>query len=112
MSPSDHAAFFDQIERLLDEYRGGKTLREGVRAVVDEARAAVIAQRRTALITARLDLADAIRAVCLGPHSYVQHRDRQPAWCESCGYAEDGTRIHTATELAERHARLAAGPGA
>lgn len=29
---------FDEIARLLDEYRGEKALREGVRAVVDRAR--------------------------------------------------------------------------
>ena len=45
---------------------------------------------------AQRDLADAIREACPGPHSYVQHRDRKPAWCEACGYAEDGTRIRPA----------------
>lgn len=52
-----------------------------------------IARMAAAAVDARLDLADAIREACLGPHGYVQHRDRQPPWCETCGYAEDGTRI-------------------
>lgn len=53
-----------------------------------------IAQARLAFIDARLDLADAVRDACPKPHSYVQHRDGQPAWCEACGYAEDGTQVH------------------
>lgn len=52
-----------------------------------------IAHARAAFIDARLNLADAIREACPKPHAYVQHRDRQPPWCEACGYAEDGTRI-------------------
>jgi hypothetical protein len=31
-------AAFDEIDRLLDQYRGQKALREGVQAVVDRAR--------------------------------------------------------------------------
>ncbi len=42
---------------------------------------------------ARIDLADALRAACSGPHDYVQHRDRQGPWCDMCGYAQDGTRV-------------------
>lgn len=40
-------------------------------------------------------LADTIREACPAgnSHAYVQHRDRKPAWCEACGYAEDGTLI-------------------
>ncbi len=53
----------------------------------------VIKAMRLAAIDARLDLADAVAAACPGRHSYVQHRDRNPAWCEACGYADDGTRI-------------------
>lgn len=42
---------------------------------------------------ARANLADALIEECPGPHKPVQHRDFKPAWCEACGYAEDGTRI-------------------
>ena len=54
-----------------------------------------ITRARAAFIDARLDLADAIREACPAgsSHAYVQRRDRQPAWCEACGFAEDGTRI-------------------
>lgn len=56
---------------------------------------AFIASLAAALTDARRDLADAIREACPAGHShaYVQHRDRLPAWCEACGYAEDGMRI-------------------
>ena len=54
-----------------------------------------IALARLAVIDARLNLADAIREACPAGnlHAYVQHRDRLPAWCEACGYSEDGTRV-------------------
>lgn len=52
-----------------------------------------IANRALAVVDARLALVDAIRESCPGPHLLVQHRDRKPAWCEACGYADDGARI-------------------
>lgn len=62
-----------------------------------------IAVARLAFIDARLNLADAIREACPAgnSHAYVQHRNGAPAWCEACGYAEDGTRIKTAEEIAK-----------
>ncbi len=38
-------AAFDEIDRLLDDYRGAKALREGAQAVVDRARRIIAAQR-------------------------------------------------------------------
>jgi hypothetical protein len=49
-------------------------------------------------VDARLDLADAIRDACPKPHAYVQHRDHQPAWCNTCGRGENGVRYHDAAE--------------
>jgi len=43
-------------------------------------------------IDARLELADAIRAACPGPHAFAQHRDGRPAWCNTCGRGELGVR--------------------
>jgi hypothetical protein len=62
---------------------------------------AFIASMAQAAIEAQHDLADAIREACPAGHShaYVQHRDRKPAWCEACGYAEDGTRVRCVREL-------------
>lgn len=67
-----------------------------------------IAVARLAFIDARLNLADAIREACPAgnSHAYVQHRDRQSAWCEACGFAEDGTRIKTAEQIAARLAEV------
>jgi hypothetical protein len=47
----------------------------------------------TAAVDARLDLADAIRNACPGPHSYVQHRDGRAPWCNVCRYTELGSRV-------------------
>lgn len=49
-----------------------------------------IAELRGKAIDARLDLADAIREACPGPHVFVQHRDRRPAWCEACRRTDEG----------------------
>lgn len=46
-----------------------------------------------ASIDARLALADAIREACPGPHSFVQHRDRRPAWCNACRRTGDGGSV-------------------
>lgn len=68
-----------------------------------------ISLARLAFIDARLNLADTIREACPAgnSHAYGQHRDRQPAWCEACGYAEDGARIKTAEQIAARLAEVA-----
>jgi hypothetical protein len=58
-------------------------------------------------VDARLDLADAIRAACPGPHSFVQHRDDNPPWCKTCGRGEMGARY--GKPAADHHARPAAG---
>lgn len=52
-----------------------------------------IAAARTWYVEARDNLADTLLKECPAPHRPVQHRDRKPAWCEACGYAEDDTRI-------------------
>lgn len=54
-----------------------------------------------AAIDARLNLADAIRKACPGPHRYVQHRDGNAAWCPVCGYAERGSRVNRPTASGE-----------
>ena len=46
-----------------------------------------------AVIDARLNLADAIREACPGPHSYVDHHDGRMQWCYFCGYTEVGSRV-------------------
>lgn len=55
-------------------------------------------------VDARLDLADAIRNACPKPHAYVQHRDHQPAWCNTCGRGENGVRYDDARLAAETEA--------
>lgn len=52
-----------------------------------------IASLARAVADAQQGLSNAIREACPGPHLPVQHRDRRPAWCEVCGYAENGNRI-------------------
>lgn len=52
-------------------------------------------------VDARLNLADAIRDACPKPHRFVQHRDHQPAWCNTCGRGELGVRY--ADRLAARN---------
>lgn len=47
-----------------------------------------------AVIDARLNLADAIRKACPGPHSYVDHHDGNTWWCYFCGYTEQGSRVN------------------
>jgi len=38
-------------------------------------------------------LQEAVRGYCLGPHIPVQHRDKQPPWCERCGRTLRGVLI-------------------
>ncbi|BAL87324.1 hypothetical protein AMIS_21040 [Actinoplanes missouriensis 431] len=52
-----------------------------------------IAAARAMFAEARDNLADALAEECPGPHRLVQRRDGLPAWCEACGYTEDGDRI-------------------
>lgn len=74
-------------------------------AVETEARLPAAQERITELarkaVDARLDLADAIRDACPKPHSFVQHRDHQPAWCNICGRGENGVRYDRARLAAE-----------
>jgi hypothetical protein len=49
---------------------------------------------RIALDAAESDLCEAVAVKCpAGPdeHAPVQHRDRQPPWCNSCGRDARGT---------------------
>lgn len=63
-----------------------------------------VAEARLAYLDARRVLADAIREACPAGHShaYVQHRDGRPAWCEACGYHEDGTHRLLGTDAAQQ----------
>ena len=45
---------------------------------------------RVAADEAELALYAAVKAACPGEHHPVQHRDRKPAWCQSCGRDSDG----------------------
>ncbi len=56
-----------------------------------------IAAARRMFVEARDNLADALLEECPGPHAVIQRRDGQPAWCEACGNAEDGTRMKELT---------------
>lgn len=56
-------------------------------------------------VDARLDLTDAIREACPGPHSYTQHRDHQPAWCNTCGRGENGVVYRRADQHAAEEDR-------
>jgi hypothetical protein len=52
-----------------------------------------IRELRLALIDARLDLHDAIREACPGPHVYLQTQATLPPWCSVCRYTDQGTPV-------------------
>lgn len=56
---------------------------------VDAGLARVIAARET-FRAARAALRTELESNCPGPHEPVQHRDRRPPWCDTCGYTSDG----------------------
>jgi hypothetical protein len=40
----------------------------------------------------RTELLVAVRGLCPGRHRPVQHRDRKPPWCDTCGRDQLGTQ--------------------
>ena len=49
-----------------------------------------IDRARVRVDRAEIALRDLVRELCPGPHWVMQHRDRQPPWCEACGRTERG----------------------
>lgn len=83
-------------------YQANVDALERSRAANDRRRAEEYTQDRIRelagkVVDARLALADAIRDACPKPHAFVQHRDHQPAWCNTCGRGENGVRYGRTT---------------
>lgn len=77
-----------------DSARNDPHLSMGVAVTTAEAgNDRAIADASEAAATARAGLASLIANLCPGPHDYVQHRDRRPAWCETCRYTINGVKI-------------------
>ena len=60
-----------------------------------------IERARTQYQTAHRNLIHAIATQCNGDHTHRDHHDRNPPWCDHCGYDKNG-RHHTPTPDTDR----------
>jgi hypothetical protein len=81
----------DRMDRTDDELLDPALLT--LRAATDRIRALTIANAVRHAEAARTCLAELLAVNCPGPHTYRQHRDGRPPWCETCRYTADGARI-------------------